>query len=138
MIFRKNPPPVTLDEASYSRWLRAHRPDLPIFLGLGADEQERLAQLGDDYRTDSALCYSAAIRDPETVSRLADPDADAEIPTVERLVVEAAKRLGAGRSAPPRPTFGGLTERRAAAERDRKNAKGEGRQFMGRKPKAAT
>lgn len=91
-MWRRKHDPV-LDEESYARWLCAGRPQ-PVtwFLGLTAEQQEALAQLGDEYAQETAVAIGYAVRDPEAAKAGMAPgdDLDAEETLVRRKAVESA------------------------------------------------
>ena len=45
----------SLTNLAYGRWLRASKPPLEWFLHLGEDEQETLAQIGEEWLQDTAI-----------------------------------------------------------------------------------
>lgn len=59
-----NQPPA-LTEDAYRRWLRAHRPDLQTFLSLSDDQQEVLANIGDDYTSHVAVEHAMCAANPK-------------------------------------------------------------------------
>lgn len=145
-------PSVSLTSDAYRRWLRAHSPQpLAFFLGLDEVEQETLAGLGEEYDEDSYIAQSYAMRDPDAAAFGAtaeglDGDGDElEESLVHRMSQTIATRMaqvaqeGPG-STPVRtaPSMGGITERRAAGEREAQTAHNEGRRLMGRAPDEVT
>lgn len=112
---------TSLTSDAYRRWLRAQRPPFVMFLGLSEDEQEHLAQLGEEHALDVIEGFAAAMSNPSALvsASAAAEVAGSAVPTeqevdlVTRVATESARRiLGAGAVA--RPTMAGMSERRAA------------------------
>lgn len=148
-LSRKAPPDVSLNEAAYHRWLRAHSPQpLSFFLSLADDVQETLAGFGEDYDQDGYVALAWAIRNPEAAALGAIGDDEDELGIEESLVQRMASTIAAGAQAVQdapgstqvrtAPTMGGITERRAAGALEAKRAQGRGRRLMGREPDEVT
>ncbi len=64
MFWRKKEPDAVVTNASFARWLRAHKPPFTWFMSRTEVEQEQLALLGDDYVRDVLVCLGNAVADP--------------------------------------------------------------------------
>ena len=56
---------VKLTNEVFARWLRAHRPPMDLFCGLGETEQEQLAMLGDEYAQDMCVAVGYSVANPQ-------------------------------------------------------------------------
>lgn len=98
-----------LTNEAYARWLRAGRPPFEWFLGLSIEEQEQLAILGDDHRTDTCIAIGWAVRNPEAAgagAAAAAGNLDAEIGFVQQLASAALEKM-VRKQPKPRPTASG-------------------------------
>lgn len=107
-----------LTNAAYSRWLRAQRPPMELFLSASEEAQEALALLGDQYLVDTALAFADAIRNPHEFGARAG-DEESTMAALRDLAIGALSK-----SAPARPRFstaGAVENRPAPAAPDRSN-----------------
>lgn len=144
---------VDLTPFSYRCWLRAMRPQpLSWFLSLSLEDQEGLADLGDEYLQDFCIGIGYAVADPELAEAgmEAGQESEAEEVLVQRLAGGAAREIIAHASQeaamppqelPPNMSnlhMGGLGERRQEAAQMVQGAKDSGRVLMGRLPDPQT
>jgi hypothetical protein len=161
----KKPEPKTLDlnQESYSRFLRAGGvPDLKFFLSLNEEQQETLAEIGDEYREDLAVAQGYAILDPDAAAAGMGQE-EAEERVLARLgaallarstgegsplpslgLSEAGPYVGGGSEERPRegkrdplagvrsPTMGGVSKRRAERDRMRRQERSDSMTFLGK------
>ena len=91
--------PVSLDNESYSRWIRALRPQpLGWFLSQHDTDQETMACIGDEYQEDFAIGLGYAIRDPDAAAAGLGQE-DAEEAVLARLGAELLHRVS-GKGSP--------------------------------------
>jgi len=131
-----------LTENSYVRWLRARQPQpLGFFLGLTEDEQEVLADLGDQYTEDCNVALGYSIQDPEAVAAGSESDG-AEERLARRMAGELLSRAETIRNEvaaeqpeePSQPGMSGVTQRRAQRAFDEESESQEGKVLFGRPP----
>lgn len=138
---------LELDEAAFTRWLRALRPPFTWFLAQPPDTQEALARLGDEWMQGHALDVGYAVQNPAVAEAglHAVDDPAAEETLARALALGVAQRIAgkgpespvAAPEPPPAPTLAGVGKRRQAAAERRQQAKDRGRRFLGRQPDAA-
>lgn len=140
--WRKPLPEVTSE--SYARWVRAQRPPWLFFLGLADEDQEHLAEIGDEHLRSVAGLIGTAVANPDLAVALAQGDeAATEELMVSRVAAQAIQSMRGGGNgasqarAPVEPvTMGGVSKRRQEAEQARQKERDQGRSFLGRKPDA--
>lgn len=144
-MFRRKPKPeVSLDEASYTRWLKACRPQ-PIswFLGLPEGEQSALARIGEAYTADIIVALGLSSQNEAAAyavySRVDKEAADAAmLQTLSEAVASQQRkasgiRTGAKYGQKP-TTMSGVVAEREKAEQARQTAGAPS--FLGRKADA--
>lgn len=103
---------------SYRNWLRAGRPPFEWFARQAADEQEALAQVGDEERLRAVIELAYTIRDPEAADAVVSGDEKAvEELTAKRMATEilneVRKQVAPPIPAQPEPLrMGGLSARK--------------------------
>ena len=90
---RKAPVEVQCTQAAFRRWLRAQRPPLTWFLALAEDEQQVLADLGEQQARDLCVGIGYAVRDPKGAEAGSAGGVDAEEHLLEQLVGAASAAI---------------------------------------------
>lgn len=131
-----------VNSENYALWLRARRPS-DWFFGLSQLEQEALASVGDGYTDDCCIrmgeiigqLMDATLQGFVTGQEAVKAQAPDEEKALQRLAANMiAKKLGEPVQEPSAAvpvSFGGITERREAKEKERQVANDKGRTFMG-------
>lgn len=135
---------IDLDEAAFSRWIRAQRPPWEWFLTQSMEIQEALAQIGDEHSRDLCLGIGWSIRNPDDAALGADA-LNGNIEAEEALAAKAAANAVSeilqrtaqpvARSAGPRPlSMSGFGQRVAKKVVERQSKAREGKSLFGRLP----
>jgi len=125
MFFRRKPQAPELTGPAYSRWLRAHRPPLTLFLGLAELEQEALADIGDAHAQELVEAFALALSNPQALAAGVDArdaaqgDTGVEATLAAQLAKGLAAKLAGNQQAAqpvemPRETMAGFGERKVA------------------------
>ena len=118
-------PDLTND--AYRRWLRAHRPPFQWFMEQTEQTQEGLASLGDEF---TIGCMEDAVAQHQPVAG-DQPTGDI---VRDMILEEVRKAMPKQDDDPSMVKMAGALQRRADAERERREVIGQSRRLMGRMP----
>ena len=128
--FKRKPEVIEATEEAYRLWLEAGRPDFLWFLSQPPMVQERLAEIGCEYTQNVCVAVGLAVKNPDAAQaglelENSNNEVDVLRAMVESAAIKALEHRAPAPPAAPRPTMGGLTERRLEFEKPNKAAEGD-------------